>query len=88
MEAKALETLIQLGFAGAIAIIMIYIIWKLGDKTIVAFKEMHKGHSEDMKEMQKSHKVEREKFYDTQSARDEKFDETIRFIADKFQCKR
>lgn len=81
------ETLLQLGFAGAMAFVLVYIIWKLSNNVISAFRELSMSHAADMKELQKEHREERNQCYASQAKRFHSFDQTMKMMAAKFDCR-
>lgn len=87
MKISSLETLLQLGFAGAMAFVLVFIIWKIGNKTIETFKEISDNHTTTIKELQQEHKKERDQCYSSQAKRFDSFDETIKMMAVKFDCR-
>ncbi len=80
VEAKLIETLAQFGFPAVVAFLMIYIMWKLGQKVIEAFDKMYHAHKQDMKILADEHRTERKECYANQEKQIRKFDETIRIV--------
>lgn len=78
-----LDKIVQFGFAAVVAVILMLIIWKLGQKVIEGFGDLYDSHKSDMKEMAELHREERKECYANQEKQIAKFDETIRLVSSK-----
>lgn len=78
--------LLQLGFAGAMAFVLVGVILKLSKEVIAAFKEISASHTATLEKMEANHRMEREQCYKTHGEQLEKFDQTVRFLAENFTC--
>ena len=84
-ELDVFDKILQLGFAAVVALLMIYIVWKLGHKGIEKFESMNESHKGDMKEMAQLHRQERKECYAAHEKQVDKFDETIRMFSGKLR---
>ncbi len=80
-EIQLLDKVIQFGFGAVMAFILIFIIWKLGQKVIAEFGRLYDVHKNDMKDMQELHREERKECYAKQERQIARFDETIRLVS-------
>ncbi len=71
---------VELGFPAGIAVLLVFIIWKLGERIIKAFKEMYDSHKDDIRHMQLLHRDERNECYEKHERMFDQFDKTLQTL--------
>ena len=69
--------LLQLGFAGAMAFVLVFVLWKIVTKGITAIQDMQAEHKADINSLQDDHRNERTEFYDKYAKTSEEFNKTV-----------
>ena len=78
---------VELGFPAGIAILLAFIIWKLGERIINAFKDMYDSHKTDIKDMQTLHRNERNECYEKHERMFDQFDKTLQSLSSNLNNK-
>ena len=89
MNGVTFADLLQLGFAGAMAFVLVFIIYQMNKSNNKTYKDIHTEHKQDINSQQENyrsdikklsdeHRAERKEFYDKFHKMADKFDETIR----------
>lgn len=75
----------QFGFAGTVAFIMIFLMWKITIFGLNAFKEVVQDNRIQLDNLHKQHSKERIECYEKQERQINKFDDTINKALDKIK---